>query len=113
MFGFDDGRSSYRQPGQDVGTVMGQGATNNSANTRDGILGFFARMFSGSSSMSSRSSSSGYLQPATSSSADVALCQPVEGVDCQPMGAVDYQPIEGIACPPVTMVPVPGPLPGS
>lgn len=112
MFGFDDGRSPYRQAGHDAGTVVVQGSTNDNANTRDGLLGFFARMFSGSSS-ASRSSSSGYLQPATSSSGDVVLCQPVEGVACQPMGAIACQPVEGIACQPVTMVPVPGPLPGS
>lgn len=111
MFGFDDGRSPYRQPGQ-TGAVTVQGSANNNANTRDGILGFFSRMFSGSSS-ASRSSSSGYLQPAMSSSEDVVLCQPVEGVACQPMGAaIACQPVEGIACQPVTMVPVPGPLPG-
>ena len=111
MFGFDDGRSQYRQPGHDAGTVMVQGSTSSNANTRDGLLGFFARMFSGSSS-ASRSSSSGYLQPATSSSGDVVLCQPVEGVACQPMGAIACQPVEGIACLPVTIVPMPGPLPG-
>lgn len=111
MFGFDDGRSQYRQPGQ-TGAVTVQGSTSNNANTRDGIFGFFSRMFSGSSS-ASRSSSSGYLQPATSSSEDVVLCQPVEGVACQPMGAaIACQPVDGIACQPVTMVPLPGPLPG-
>lgn len=112
MFGFDDGRGQYRQPGQ-TGAVTVQGATNNNASTRDGIFGFFSRMFSGSSS-ASRSSSSGYLQPATSSpSEEVVLCQPVEGVACQPMGAsIACQPVDGIACQPVTMVPMPGPLPG-
>jgi hypothetical protein len=112
VFGFDDGRSQYRQPGQDAGTVMVQGSTNDNANTRDGLLGFFARMFSESSSLSSRSSSSGYLQPAMSSSGDVMLCQPVEGAACQPMEAIACQPVEGIACQPVMMVPVPGPMPG-
>jgi uncharacterized protein (AIM24 family) len=107
VFGFPDGRSQYRQPGQDAGTVMVQGSTNDNANTRDGLLGFFARMFSGSSSSASRSSSSGYLQPATSSSGDVVLCQPVEGVVCQPMGGIACQPVEGIACQPVMMVPGP------
>ena len=63
--------------------MMVQGQTNNNANTRDGILGFFAKMFSGSSSSSSRSSSSGYLQPMTAPEGDVILCQPVEGVACQ------------------------------
>jgi hypothetical protein len=112
VFGFDDGRSQYRQPGLDAGTVTVQGSTNNNANTRDGIFGFFSRMFSGSSS-ASRSSSSGYLQPATSSSGDVVLCQPVEGVACQPMaGAIACQPVEGIGCQPVTMMPMPGLLPG-
>jgi hypothetical protein len=88
-----------------------QGSTNNNANTRDGIFGFFSRMFSGSSS-AVRSSPSSYLQPATSSG-DVVLCQPVEGVACHPMaGAIACQPVEGIGCQPVTMVPVPGLLPG-
>lgn len=112
MFGFDDGRSPYRRLGQ-TGAVTVPGSTNNNANTSDGILGFFSRMFSGSSS-ASRSSSSGYLQPATSSSSEeVVLCQPVEGVACHPMGAaIACQPVEGIACQPVHMVPLPGPLPG-
>jgi len=48
-----------------------------------------------------------------SSSEDVVLCQPVEGVACLPMGAaIACQPVDGIACQPVTMVPMPGPLPG-
>jgi hypothetical protein len=89
-----------------------QGSTNNNANTRDGIFGFFSRMLSGSSS-AVRSSPSSYLQPATSSSGDVVLCQPVEGVACHPMaGAIACQPVAGIGCQPVTMVPVPGLLPG-
>jgi hypothetical protein len=90
---------------------MTVGWTNNDANTRDGIFGYFSRMFS-RSSYGSRSSSSGYLQPAMSSSEDVVLCQPVEGMACQPMaGAIACQPVEGIGCQPVTMVPVPGLLP--
>jgi uncharacterized protein (AIM24 family) len=89
---------------------MVQGSTNDNANTRDGLLGFFARMFSGSSTSASRPSSSGYLQPATSSSGDIMLCQPVEGVACQPMEAIACQPVQGIACQPVTMVP--GLMPG-
>jgi hypothetical protein len=111
VFGFDDGRSPYQQAGQS-GSMAVQGTTNN-ANTRDGIFGFFSRMFSGSSLTSRPSSSLGYLAPATSSSGDVVLCQPVEGVVCQPMaGAIACHPVEGIACQPVTMVPVPGLLPG-
>lgn len=78
---------------------MVQDPTSNNANTRGGIIGFFANLFSGSS-LSSQSSSgylqSGYLQPAMSPSGDVVLWQPVEGVACQP----------------VTMLPVPGLLAG-
>jgi hypothetical protein len=62
--------------------MMGPGSANDPANTHDGILGFFARMFSGLSSTCSRSSS-GYLQPATSAG-DAVLGQPVEGVTYQP-----------------------------
>ena len=106
MFGFDNGRSPYRQPGG-PGTVTMQDATNGNASTGGGILGFFATMFSGSSS-SSRSSSSGYLQPATSPSGDVIVCEPIEGVACQPMAVC--QPVDGVACGPVMMqVPLPGP----
>jgi hypothetical protein len=87
--------------------------TTNGANTREGIFGFFSRMFSTSSYTSRLSTSSGYVQPSTSPDGDadgVVLCQPVDGVACQSMaGAVACQPVEGIACQPVTMVPVLGP----
>lgn len=94
MFGFDNGRSPYRQSGQS-GAVAASGATNN-ANTREGISGFFSRMFSTTSYTSRLSTSSGYVQPSTSPAGDaddVVLCQPVEGIACQP----------------VTMIPVLGP----
>jgi hypothetical protein len=116
MFGFDHGHSPYQQPGQ-AGTAPVQAATTH-ANTRDGISGFFSRMFS-MTTPASRSSSSGYLQPAPATSPDsgeVVLCQPVEGVACQSMaGAFECHPVEGIGCQPVTMVPVPmtGPLSGT
>ncbi len=106
MFGFDNGRSRYRHPG-DPGMVTMQDATNSNASNGGGILGFFGGMFSGSSS-SSRSSSSGYLQPAASPSGDVVVCQPIEGVACQPMAVC--QPVEGVACAPVMVqAPLPGP----
>jgi len=91
---------------------MAPGATNN-ANTREGIFGFFSRMFSTTSYTSRPSTSSGYTQPSTSLVGDpggVVLCQPVEGVACESMaGAIACHPVEGIACQPVTMVPVLGP----
>jgi len=108
VFGFH-GNRPYRQPGQAEQTVMVQGTTNRTANKGGGIFGFFAGMFPGSS-RSSRSSS-GYLQPMTSSQQDVVICQPVEGIACQPMETIVCQPVEGVACQPVTMMQ--GPLQGS
>lgn len=108
MLGFDSGTTPYRQPGQAAGTAN-QGATNN-ANTKRGVFGFFSDLFSGSSSSATRSSS-GYLQPATSPTGAVVLCQAVEGEACQPMGdMIACQPVDGVACQPVTMIP--GPPPG-
>jgi hypothetical protein len=108
VLGFDHGRKPYRQAGQ-PGTVTAQGTTNN-ASTRDGISGFFARMFSVSSYTARPSTSSGYAQPSAPLAGDagaVVLCQPVEGVACHPVEGIACQPVEGIACQPVTMVPVP------
>jgi hypothetical protein len=95
VFG-DDGHRPYRRPGQAVATVTVQDNTNSNAN-KGGILGFFSKMFSGSSS-----SSSGYRQPPTPSPGDVVLCQSVEGFACQPVEGV-CQPVEGVACQPVTL----------
>jgi len=107
VLGFDSGTTRYRQPGQATGTAN-QSATNN-ANTTRGVLGFFSDLFSGSSS-ASRSSSSGYQQPAPPTGG-VVLCQEVEGEACQPMGdMIACQPVDGVACQPVTMIP--GPPPG-
>lgn len=109
MFGFDSGTTRYRQPGQTTGTAI-QSATTTNANTKRGVLGFFSDLFTGSTSSASRSSS-GYLQPATSPTGDIVLCQEVEGEACQPMGdMIACQPVDGVACQPVTMIP--GPPPG-
>jgi hypothetical protein len=100
VFGFDSGNRPYRRPGQTVALVTVQHPTNSNAN-KGGILGFFSKMFSGSSS---GSSSSGYRQPQTSSPGDVGvICQPVEGIACQPMEAIACQPVEGVACQPVML----------
>jgi hypothetical protein len=95
VFGFDDGHRPYRRPGQAVAVTVTDN-TNSNAN-KGGILGFFSKMFSGSSS------SSGYRQPPTFAPGDVVLCQPVEGFACQPMETVACQPVEGIACQPMTL----------
>jgi hypothetical protein len=62
VFGFDDGKRSYRQPGQGDGAMVMNGWPHHPANADGGILGFLARMFAGWSWMPS-DSSSGYLQP--------------------------------------------------